>query len=80
MLGLVDPEELLATIEEKIGCIKEEAFSRREIMEKVEKWMGACEEESWLEDYNKVSRKRYRVGVIKPNFQEFLKVRMLLNN
>ena len=74
MLGLVDPEELLASIEEKIGCIKEEAFSRREIMEKVEKWMGACEEESWLEDYNKVSRKRYnRVGVVEPKCCEIIK-------
>ena len=51
---MVDPAELLATIEEQIGCIKEEAFSRKEIMDKVEKWIAACEEESWLEEYNKV--------------------------
>ncbi|GMY21577.1 65-kDa microtubule-associated protein 1 [Fagus crenata] len=33
---------------------KEEALSRRDILDKVEKWMLACEEESWLEDYNRV--------------------------
>jgi protein regulator of cytokinesis 1 len=55
--GVVDPAELLAAIEEQIGCIKEEAFSRKEIMEKIEKWIAACEEESWLEEYNKVIRK-----------------------
>ena len=54
---MVDPVELLGTIEEQIGCIKEEAFSRKEIMDKVEKWIAACEEESWLEEYNKVIRK-----------------------
>jgi protein regulator of cytokinesis 1 len=27
---------------------------RKEIFEKMEKWMLACEEEGWLEDYNKV--------------------------
>ncbi|KAL3574720.1 hypothetical protein D5086_022821 [Populus alba] len=26
---------------------------RKEILEKVEKWLTACEEESWLEEYNK---------------------------
>ncbi|KAJ7561678.1 hypothetical protein O6H91_03G037300 [Diphasiastrum complanatum] len=51
--GIVDPSELLASVEEQIGKAKEEAFSRKEIMEKMEKWLSACEEECWLEDYNK---------------------------
>ncbi|XP_057829012.1 65-kDa microtubule-associated protein 1 [Cryptomeria japonica] len=51
--GNIDPSELLASMEEQICKAKEEALSRKEIMEKVEKWMSACEEESWLEDYNK---------------------------
>eukprot|EP00249_Psilotum_nudum_P011266 c23068_g2_i1 orf=84-2363(-) len=50
--GMVDPADLLASIEEQIGKAKEEAFSRKEIMEKVDKWMGFCEEECWLEEYN----------------------------
>ncbi|KAG5092511.1 hypothetical protein JHK82_051289 [Glycine max] len=32
---------------------KEEALSRKEILEKVEKWLVACQEESWLEEYNR---------------------------
>ena len=51
--GNVDPFELLASMDDQIAKAKEEAFSRKEIMEKVEKWMLASEEESWLEDYNR---------------------------
>ncbi|KAH7331456.1 hypothetical protein KP509_20G034400 [Ceratopteris richardii] len=51
--GMVDPAELLANIEEQIGSVKEEAFSRKDIMDRIEKWMAACEEENWLEEYNK---------------------------
>lgn len=52
--GMMDASELLNSIEEHILKAKEEAFSRREILDKMEKWMSACEEEGWLEDYNKV--------------------------
>ncbi|KAG5546606.1 hypothetical protein RHGRI_018701 [Rhododendron griersonianum] len=38
----------------QIAKAKEEALSRKDILDKVEKWMSACEEESWLEDYNRV--------------------------
>ena len=37
-----------------ISKAKDEALSRKDILEKVEKWMAACEEENWLEDYNRV--------------------------
>jgi protein regulator of cytokinesis 1 len=33
---------------------KQEASIRKEILKKMEKWMLACEEEGWFEDYNKV--------------------------
>ena len=52
--GNVEPAELLANMDNQILKAKEEALSRKEILEKVEKWMSACEEESWLEDYNRV--------------------------
>jgi len=45
---------LLEQIDSEIAKVKEEASSRKEILEKVEKWMSACEEESWLEEYNRV--------------------------
>lgn len=50
--GLVDPSELLSNIEEQIVKAKEEVQSRKEIMDRIDKWLAACEEESWLEDYN----------------------------
>lgn len=52
--GNVEPAELLADMDNQIAKAKEESFSRKEILDKVEKWMSACEEESWLEDYNRV--------------------------
>ena len=38
------------SMDDQISKAKEEAFSRKVIMEKVEKWMSAREEERWLED------------------------------
>lgn len=52
--GMVDPAELLTNLEEEISKAKQEVASRRDIMVLMEKWMSACEEEGWLEDYNKV--------------------------
>ncbi|CAH9123850.1 unnamed protein product [Cuscuta epithymum] len=59
--GTIDPSLLLEQIEIQISKLKEEAFSRREILEKVEKWLAACEEESWLEEYNR-DNNRYNSG------------------
>lgn len=56
-----DLSELLASMDEQIAYAKEEALSRKEIMEKVDKWMVSREEESWLEDYNK-DQNRYNAG------------------
>jgi protein regulator of cytokinesis 1 len=52
--GNIEPTELIADMEGQITKAKEEALSRKDILDKVEKWMSACEEESWLEDYNRV--------------------------
>lgn len=52
--GKIEPSELIADMDNQILKAKEEALSRKEILDKVEKWMSACEEESWLEDYNRV--------------------------
>lgn len=52
--GNVEPTELLADMDDQIAKARDEALSRKDILDKVEKWMSACEEESWLEDYNRV--------------------------
>jgi len=54
--GAIAPCLVLEQIENKISNIKEEAFARKEILDKVEKWLVACGEESWLEEYNRVSQ------------------------
>lgn len=59
--GAVDPSLVLEQIEAHIATVKEEAFSRKDILEKVERWLNACEEEAWLEDYNKDDN-RYNAG------------------
>ncbi|PON83784.1 Microtubule-associated protein, MAP65/Ase1/PRC [Trema orientale] len=59
--GLVDPSELLANIEGQIVRAKEEALSRKEIMDRIDRWLAACEEENWLEEYN-LDHNRYNAG------------------
>lgn len=50
----MDPASVLEQIELEVSKVKEEAFSRKEVLEKVEKWLSAREEEEWLEQYNQV--------------------------
>ncbi|XP_027338334.1 65-kDa microtubule-associated protein 3-like [Abrus precatorius] len=57
----VNHENLLEQIELQITKIKEEALGRKEILEKVEKWLAASQEESWLEEYNRDDN-RYNAG------------------
>ncbi|XP_059649758.1 65-kDa microtubule-associated protein 6-like [Cornus florida] len=59
--GLVDPCELLANIEAQIIKTKAEALSRNEIMDRIERWLSASDEENWLEDYNQ-DENRYSAG------------------
>ncbi|XP_013706921.1 65-kDa microtubule-associated protein 6 isoform X2 [Brassica napus] len=59
--GLVDPSELLAKIEMHINKIKDEAQSRKDIMDRIDRWLSACEEENWLEEYN-LDENRYSAG------------------
>jgi protein regulator of cytokinesis 1 len=50
----VDPCELLSSIEAQIAAANEESLTRKDIMERVDKWLSACDEETWLEEYNQV--------------------------
>jgi len=55
----VDPSELLANIEAQIIKAKDEALSRKEVTDRIDKWLSACEEENWLDEYNQVREKVY---------------------
>ncbi|KAK6930824.1 hypothetical protein RJ641_002617 [Dillenia turbinata] len=59
--GEIDYADLLMSMDEQISRATEEASSRQVIMEKVEKWMLAREEERWLEEYNR-DENRYSVS------------------
>ncbi|XP_029123611.1 65-kDa microtubule-associated protein 3 [Elaeis guineensis] len=59
--GDVDSSLVLGQMEFLISEAKEQAFSRKDILERVEKWLAACEEESWLEEYNR-DENRYSAG------------------
>ncbi|KAK7268955.1 hypothetical protein RIF29_21666 [Crotalaria pallida] len=59
--GALDPASVLEQIELQIVQVKEEALSRKEILDRVEKWLAACDEESWLEEYNR-DENRYNAG------------------
>lgn len=53
--GTIDLVHLLKSMDEQITKAEEESLSRKAIMERVEKWMLARDEERWLEEYNRVN-------------------------
>ncbi|KAI5062363.1 hypothetical protein GOP47_0022902 [Adiantum capillus-veneris] len=50
--GMVNASELLANLEKQIALAQEEAHGRKDILDRVDKWLAACEEERWLDDYS----------------------------
>lgn len=77
--GSVEPTELLADMDDQIAKAKDEAFSRKDILDKVEKWMSACEEESWLEDYNRDENRYNASRGAHLNLKRAEKARILVN-
>lgn len=47
---------MLFRMDDQIKQAKEEAHSRRDILDRVEKWKYASEEEIWLDEYEKVTK------------------------
>ncbi|KAK6132981.1 hypothetical protein DH2020_033272 [Rehmannia glutinosa] len=77
--GSVEPAELVADMDNQIVKAKEEAASRKDILDKVEKWMSACEEESWLEDYNRDENRYNASRGAHLNLKRAEKARILVN-
>ncbi|KNA04536.1 hypothetical protein SOVF_198810 [Spinacia oleracea] len=77
--GNVEPTELIADMDSQILKAKEEAFSRKEILDRVEKWMSACEEESWLEDYNRDDNRYNASRGAHLNLKRAEKARIMVN-
>ncbi|GMY22873.1 65-kDa microtubule-associated protein 5 isoform X1 [Fagus crenata] len=59
--GNVDLSDLLSSMDDQIVKAKEQALSRKDILDKVEKWRYATEEEKWLEEYER-DENRYSAG------------------
>ncbi|KAL3508440.1 hypothetical protein ACH5RR_027841 [Cinchona calisaya] len=77
--GNVEPADLLADMDNQIAKAKEEALSRKDILDKVEKWMSACEEESWLDDYNRDDNRYNASRGAHFNLKRAEKARLLVN-
>lgn len=59
--GRADLSELLTGMDDRIAEAREHAISRKDILEKVEKWTLATEEEGWLDEYER-DQNRYNAG------------------
>ncbi|XP_037442212.1 65-kDa microtubule-associated protein 5-like [Triticum dicoccoides] len=59
--GRADLSELLADMDGRIAEARDLALSRKDILEKVEKWTSATEEEGWLSEYEG-DQNRYNAG------------------
>ncbi|XP_078439067.1 microtubule-associated proteins 65-1 [Wolffia australiana] len=77
--GNVEPSELFADMDNQISTAREEALGRKEILEKVDRWMSACEEESWLEDYNRDENRYSSSRGAHLNLKRAEKARVLVN-
>ncbi|CAA6663601.1 unnamed protein product [Spirodela intermedia] len=60
--GKLDLSELLLGMDDQIKKAIEQALSRKEILDKVQKWIFASEEELWLDDYERSDQNRYNAG------------------
>ncbi|XP_022764685.1 65-kDa microtubule-associated protein 5 isoform X2 [Durio zibethinus] len=77
--GNVDVSNLLSSMDDQIAKAKQEALSRKDILDKVEKWRHASEEEKWLDDYEK-DENRYSAGRgVHKNLKRAEKARILVS-
>ncbi|PSS24380.1 Microtubule-associated protein [Actinidia chinensis var. chinensis] len=59
--GNVNLSDLLSSMDDQILKAKQQALSRKDILDKVEKWKHASEEENWLDEYER-DENRYNAG------------------
>ena len=55
LTGNVDLSDLLSSMDDQIVKAKEQALSRKDILDKLEKCKFAFEEDKWLDEYEKVN-------------------------
>ncbi|OAP09253.1 MAP65-5 [Arabidopsis thaliana] len=74
-----DLSDILASIDGQIEKAREEALSRKEILDKVDKWRHAKEEETWLDDYEKDENRFSAVRGAHKNLKRAEKARSLIS-
>ncbi|KAJ3679049.1 hypothetical protein LUZ60_017060 [Juncus effusus] len=77
--GNFDPSQVLAEMESLVEKAKEEAMSRKEILDKVDRWVNACEEETWLDDYSQDQNRYNASRGAHLNLKRAEKARILVN-
>ncbi|KAF3774969.1 microtubule-associated protein 8 [Nymphaea thermarum] len=77
--GDIDHVHVLSSMEGQIAKAREEAYSRKVILEKVERWTAACEEERWLEEYNKDENRYSASRGAHKNLQRALRARNVVH-
>ncbi|XP_009779411.1 65-kDa microtubule-associated protein 5 isoform X1 [Nicotiana sylvestris] len=74
-----DLSYLLSSMDDQVVKAKEQAASRKEVLDKVEKWKHASQEESWLDEYEK-DENRYSAGKgVHINLKRAEKARILVS-
>ncbi|CAK8561153.1 unnamed protein product [Lathyrus sativus] len=77
--GNIDMSELLQSMDDQIKMAKEQALSRRDILDRVEKWKFAAEEEKWLDEYEKDENRYSAVRGAHKNLKRAEKARILVS-
>ncbi|KAG4960002.1 hypothetical protein JHK87_036635 [Glycine soja] len=76
--GNIDLSDLLQSMDDQIRQAKEQALSRRDILDRVEKWKFAAEEEKWLDEYERDENRYSAVRGAHKNLKRAEKARILV--
>ncbi|XP_019434764.1 PREDICTED: 65-kDa microtubule-associated protein 5 [Lupinus angustifolius] len=76
--GIMDLSDLLQSMDDQIKKAKEQALSRRDILDRVEKWKFAVEEEKWLDEYERDENRYSAVRGAHKNLKRAEKARTLV--
>ncbi|XP_045805474.1 65-kDa microtubule-associated protein 5-like [Trifolium pratense] len=77
--GNIDMSKLLQNMDDRIIKAKEQALSRRDILDRVEKWKFAVEEEIWLDAYERDENRYSAVRGAHNNLKRAEKARILVS-
>ncbi|RDY11060.1 65-kDa microtubule-associated protein 5, partial [Mucuna pruriens] len=77
--GNIDLSDLLQSMDDQIKQAKEQALSRRDILDRVEKWKFSAEEEKWLDEYERDENRYSAVRGAHKNLKRAEKARILVS-